>query len=121
MGNPLVHKSLCPNSCNARLRNKTLLTTVVAIFITLSGCDYGKRLSLLEKQNEELNVQIKKEQATADYDSQAKCSKDAKLWFNENWPRDKQTILLTYTNHYSKWQNKCFIVVEYHYRTDSKG
>jgi hypothetical protein len=45
-------------------------------------------------------------------------SKDAKAWFNENWAatsREKATTLLDFTNHYNTAQNKCFIVVEYHF------
>jgi hypothetical protein len=48
------------------------------------------------------------------YDFQAKCSKDARVWFNENWSRDKDTILLDFSNHYNIKQNKCFIFVWCH-------
>ena len=50
------------------------------------------------------------------YDLQVKCSKDAKAWFSENWsPTPKQTLSLDYRNHYNKSQNKCFILVDYHF------
>jgi hypothetical protein len=58
---------------------------------------------------------------TAEYYLKAKCSKDAKAWFNENWVRDKDTLLLDYRNHYNKNLNKCFIFVEYHYSSDKSG
>ena len=45
---------------------------------------------------------------------QEKCAKDAKDWFKENWQPDKNTLLLTYSNHYSKGYNVCFIAVEHH-------
>jgi hypothetical protein len=103
------------------VKSRTLLTTIGVGFLSVVGCDSGERIRQLEKQNEELKEQIKKEQAVADYDFQAKCGKDAKTWFNEGWPSDKDTILLTYTNHYNKVQNKCFILIEYHYRLDTNG
>jgi hypothetical protein len=85
--------------------------------LLLGGCD-SERISKLEKQNQELQSQVKKDRAVADYDLQAKCAGDSKVWFFENWSqRDKDTISLTYTNHYNKRLNKCFIMVEYHYST----
>lgn len=91
---------------------------LVSVLI-LSGCD-DERVAKLEKQNQELQAEvkeIKKDNAAAiSYDLQAKCSRDAKVWFNENWGRgEKGDLLLNYSNHYSKAQNKCFILVEYHY------
>jgi hypothetical protein len=88
----------------------------LATCLLLAGCDHEDRIGKLEKQNQELQAEIKKDHAAAEYDMQAKCAKDSRLWFNENWQRDKNTILLDYTNHYNKSQNKCFIEVEYHYR-----
>ncbi len=94
------------------------------LLVIAAGCD-TERVSKLEKENQELKADLLKkrsaESATADYDLQAKCSRDAKGWFNENWPRDKDTILLDFTNHYNKSMNKCFISVEYHYHTDKNG
>jgi hypothetical protein len=81
------------------------------------GCDTSERITRLEKQNQELQEKLKKENTVAEYDLQSKCSKDAKVWFNENSSRDKDTLLLTFTNHYNKKQNKCFILVEYHYNS----
>ena len=39
----------------------------------------------------------------------------AKAFFNEGWTRDKDTKLLTYTNHYNKAMNKCFLLAENHF------
>jgi len=66
----------------------------------------------------------KRDSAPADLDSRAKCSKDARTWFNENWAgtsREKDTALLDFTNHYNKKSNKCFIFVEYHYNSNLAG
>jgi hypothetical protein len=41
-----------------------------------------------------------------------------RAWFNGNWSRDKNTILLDFTNHYDAKLNKCFILVDYHYKSD---
>ena len=93
-----------------------LLIVLGTVFLMAIGCDSTERISRLEKQNEELQAEIKKSQATTDYDLQAKCSRDAKGWFTENWStQDKTTILLNFTNHYNKGLNKCFILVEYHF------
>jgi hypothetical protein len=98
--------------CSAMVR--PILIFAALIFVAMSGCD-SDRIGRLEKQNQELQAQIQKQQATANLDSQSKCAHDARSWFNENWRRDKDTRLLDYTNHYNKEKNKCFIVVEYHY------
>lgn len=80
-----------------------------------TGCDYPNRLANLEKQNRALQEEVNKRQTSTDYDLQVKCSRDAKEWFKENWSSDKDTILLDYHNHYNKNNNKCFILVEYHF------
>jgi hypothetical protein len=95
------------------MRRSILFIASTLIFAV--GCDTSDRLARLEKQNQELQVAVKGQQAVTDYDLQAKCSKDARAWFNENWSRDKDTILLDFTNHYNKTQNKCLVLVEYHY------
>jgi hypothetical protein len=91
------------------------LLTIGGICLLGTACDLEERVGRLEKQTQELQAEVKKDRATADYDLQAKCSKDAKAWFKENWPSDKDTLLLDYKNHYNKASNKCFIFVEYHF------
>jgi hypothetical protein len=89
------------------------------ILLPMFGCDADK-IAQLEKQNEELKAQMAKQNAAADFDLQAKCSTAARTWFNGNWAstsRDKDTILLDFTNHYNAKQNRCFILVEYHYNS----
>src|SRR5712671_5178525 len=106
----------------ARAMPKFLLLVGPAILLVATSCETSERISRLEKQNQELQTEVTKSQATADYDLQAKCSKDARAWFNENWGvRDKDTILLDFTNHYNKNQNKCYILIEFHYSTDQQG
>lgn len=83
----------------------------------LVGCD-ADRIAKLEKENADLKAKVEKRSAVVDYDFQAKCSKDARAWFNENWSADKDTILLTFVNHYDAKLNKCFVLVEYHYKSD---
>jgi hypothetical protein len=74
----------------------------------------------LEKQNKDLQsqlaVQSKDRNVTRNYDLQARCAKDAKSWFNENYRRDKDTTLLDFSNHYNLATNQCFIFVELHLR-----
>jgi hypothetical protein len=94
---------------------------VSMLAILLVGCDLPERVSRLEKQSQDLQAEVAKVRATSDYDLQAKCSKDARVWFNENWSRDKDTVLLDYSNHYNKKLNRCFISVEYHYDSNLGG
>jgi hypothetical protein len=89
---------------------------------TMCGCDHEERISRLEKENKDLRAEVDKTRDTvADYDLQAKCSKDARTWFNESWTRDKDTLLLDFSNHYNREKNKCFILVEYHYNAGVSG
>jgi hypothetical protein len=83
------------------------------LFLIATGCDVPDRVGKLEKQTSELRAEVEKARSAADLDSQAKCSKDAKAWFKEGWSADKDTLLLDYRNHYSKSQNKCFVLVQY--------
>lgn len=94
-----------------------------ALLLMGTGCDFDQRISHLEKQTQELQAKVVKESTVAEYDLQAKCSRDARTWFSENWSsaRDKSTTLLDYTNHYHKNLNKCFILVEYHYSVDASS
>jgi hypothetical protein len=80
----------------------------------LFGCDTDK-VARLERQNQELQALIQRQQVAANLELQSKCARDSKAWFRENWQRDKTTTLLDFTNHYNKEMNKCFIMVEYHY------
>jgi hypothetical protein len=104
---------------------RSLLLTRSTLFGVLlliaTGCDTPERITRLEKQNQELRAEVDKIRSASDYDLQAKCSRDAKGWFKENWTPDKATILLDFTNHYNKSLNKCFILVEYHYSEGSSG
>lgn len=102
------------------MRGFVLFGTVgLALFMT-AGCDVPDRVTRLEKETQELKAEVAKDHAaasaTANYDLQAKCSRDAKTWFTENWGKgDQDTIVLDHTNHYNKAMNKCFVSVEYHY------
>ncbi len=97
---------------------------MIALGVVLSvapGCDHAERISKLEKQTEELKAETKRNQAATEYDLATKCSRDGKAWFRENFPPDKDTITLTYTNHYNRSQNKCFLLVEWHYNLGKSG
>ena len=84
------------------------------LLLAATGCDIPERVAKLEKQNQELQAHLTKVSVAAEYDLQGKCSNEAKAWFNQNWSRDKDTLLLHFVNHYNKKLNKCFIVVEHH-------
>jgi hypothetical protein len=93
---------------------------LAGLLLITSGCGHDERIGRLEKQVGELQGEVKKNQAVVDYDLQAKCSKDARTWFNENWAGTK-AMLLDFSNHYDKALNKCFIFVEFHYEVGVGG
>jgi hypothetical protein len=84
----------------------------------VAGCD-SDRLAKLGKENADLKAKVEKQDAAVDYDLQAKCSKDARDFFNTG--RDKDTILLDFTNHYNGKLNKCFILAEHHFNSHLTG
>lgn len=91
----------------------------IALFLCFAlagfaGCD-AERINKLEKENQEMKAKLERSNVALEYDLQAKCGKDARTWFNENWSRDKNTTFLDFSNHYNAKQNKCFILVEFHY------
>ncbi|MFY9560859.1 MAG: hypothetical protein WAQ52_11545 [Terriglobales bacterium] len=95
---------------------------LLAAVISGTGCDHEDRLAKLEKQNQELQAEIKKrDNAAGDLQSQARCSKDAKTWFKENWPSGGNTLMVDYSNHYNKARNQCFAFVEYHFAVGTEG
>jgi hypothetical protein len=102
-----------------------VLAGAVGLILMIAGCDIPDRVSRLEKENQETKAELEKlraaRSATADYDLQAKCPRDAKTFFTEGFSRDKDTLLLDYSNHYNKAQNKCFISVEYHFQSGAGG
>jgi hypothetical protein len=99
------------------MRTTTMLLVPATCVLLLLGCDLDKSAKL-EKQVKDLQAK----QAAEEYDLRGKCSRDAKAWFQENWgSRDKDTILLTETNHYNKRLNKCFVLVEYHFNYQGQG
>jgi hypothetical protein len=95
---------------------RNVLTLFAAGIVLFSlGCN-NERTARLEKQNQELREQLKKSNAAAEFDMQEKCAREAKAWYQENYPPDKDTIMQTYSNHYNRAQNKCFIFIEWNYR-----
>lgn len=94
---------------------------VVILLSLICGCD-SEKATRLEKQNEDLQAQIRRQSAALDLDVQSQCSRAAGVWFKQRWKTgsDKDTILLDYTNHYNKAMNKCFINVEFHYHSGAR-
>src|ERR1035437_4437321 len=89
---------------------------IIALALLATGCDMPDRISKLEKQNQELQAQLKsrQKQQSVNLESQAKCAKDARDYFHINWEtRDPATKQQGYTNHYNKSSNKCFILIHY--------
>src|SRR6516225_4166184 len=89
----------------------------LALLSLLPACDDHARLNKLEKENTELRAKVEKQSASENFDLQQKCSQAAERFLMQGWRRDKDTILLHYTNHYNQKQNICVIYVEEHTRT----
>jgi hypothetical protein len=100
-----------------------VLVVALGALLVLIGCDHEDRIARLEKETQEVKTAQSDKNRVADYDLQAKCAKDARAWFNENWAgsRDKDTVLLDFRDHYNKKENKCFVLVEYHYNSNLAG
>jgi hypothetical protein len=98
---------------------KLLLVGGLSALFLLGGCDHEDRIARLEKEAKATKEAQSDKDRVADYDLREKCAKDARVWFNENWSRDKDTLLLDFRDHYKKSQNKCFIEVEFHYSNPS--
>jgi hypothetical protein len=93
------------------------LVLMVLTMMTGGGCDDPQRMTRLEKENADLKAQLSSEKnVTRNYDLEARCSKDARVWFGQNYSRDKDTTLLDFSNHYHVPSNQCYIFVEYHWR-----
>jgi hypothetical protein len=95
-----------------------------AVFLSLAlaillGCQDNVRLARLEKDNSDLKAQLQDKNKVRDYDLGVRCSKDAKAWFNQNYSRDKDTMMLDFQNHYNLASNQCFIFIEYHFSSNS--
>jgi hypothetical protein len=78
---------------------------VLSAFTTvllLAGCDDNEPLTKLEKQNQELQMQLK----SRDLDLQARRSADAQRKFDADWmTRDPTTIFLTHTSHWDMYKS----------------
>jgi hypothetical protein len=96
-----------------------ILSLIVAMIV--SGCDDPQRTVRLEKENADLKAQLNEKKVTRNYDLEARCSKDARVWFNQNFSRDKDTMLSSFSNHYHVPSNQCYIFVEYHWRQGVGG
>jgi hypothetical protein len=89
---------------------------LIVVLVVVSGCD-PQRAARLEKANADLTAQLKEKDVERNYELEARCSKDARVWFNQSFSRDKDTLLLDFHNHYRAASNQCFALVEYHWRT----
>ena len=95
------------------------ILSLIVTMLVVGACDDPQRAVRLEKENAELRTQLaqlNEKNLTRNYDLEARCSKDARVWFNQNYSRDKDTMLLDFSNHYHVPSNQCYIFVEYHWK-----
>jgi hypothetical protein len=98
---------------------------VCAVFTV--SCE-SSRIDKLEKQNQEILSQLRRQETVQDLDLQAKCAQSAKAYFAETRDEYRTSAFradilstLTYTDHYSKSLNKCLIRINNHQTVPSKG
>lgn len=84
---------------------------LTAAVILLLGCD-TERVRKLEAENQELRTRL----ASQDLNLQDMCAREAKKFFQESATKDDETLLLEYSNHYSRKLGKCFIEVNYNWK-----
>jgi hypothetical protein len=113
---PLFYSLSVLNFCAMKRLIALLVAGAICVFV---GCD-SEKIASLEKKNKELQAQLDK-QKLGNLESQAKCSRDAKVWFSEQWQRDKSTLVLDYKTHYNEKMNRCFILVEFNYDVSKSG
>lgn len=89
---------------------------ILFVALGLGGCDQG-RIAKLEQQQQAMQAQLTQMRQAGELDLQAKCSTVARDYLAREWPSgDPSILLLTQTNHYNRTQNKCFILIEYHFK-----
>jgi len=94
---------------------KRIASILCLVLTGIAGCD-ADRVAKLEKDNVELKARVDQQKAALEYDLQAKCAKDAKEWFRDNYPPDKDTVTLIYIDHYNRKLNTCFIRAAFQFR-----
>ncbi len=67
------------------------ILSLVLAMLAVSGCDDLQRPARLEKENADLKAQLKERDSqlkekdvSRNYELEARCSKDARVWFNQN-------------------------------------
>lgn len=80
---------------------------MVGLILFGAGCNQDK-IARLEKENKELAAKLDAAVKTANLDLQAKCAQEARLAYNESGL--KKDALSSYTNHYNRTLNKCFVM-----------
>lgn len=91
---------------------------LAALLTSLTGCDSSDRIAALEKQTQQLQEDVKKISQSSEYDLQEKCEKEARDFFKREWEsagRDRTTLVLEFTNHYSRKENRCFMRIDFRY------
>jgi len=77
---------------------------IVAVLALSAVACNQERLAILEKENHELTVKLQK----ANLDLQEKCAQAAAAYIRSD-RADRDTVSLTYSNHYNLRLNHCFI------------
>src|SRR5579863_4797983 len=118
----IVGQALHPRTRNVRVRprpwdREDLLKILIHAFcfvavVIMAGCGRGPRMTQPDEQSEEFAAYLARNSAAIEFELQSQCSKDAKLWFEDDFSSDTDTMLMNFSDHYNKKQNKCFLLVK---------
>jgi uncharacterized lipoprotein YehR (DUF1307 family) len=87
--------------------------TMVYVF-SLTSCDHEQRSGKSKSGVWEPKLDQNKLDGYSSQDPRAKCADDARTWFNDYQPHEKNIELLKYIYHYK--ENKCFEMVFCNYK-----
>jgi hypothetical protein len=89
--------------------------SLFVLVVALGGCSYkndSNQITQLQKQNQDLQIQLAKQPPISDLDLQAKCSAKAKDFF-DNYKQQNlgYNDIYGYENHYNSKLGKCYILI----------
>ncbi len=91
------------------MKKLLFIAMIACVPLFLTGCAKDDQISQLQKQNQDLQAQLAKQQSN-DFDLQSKCSQQAKV-FLDYFEGGKSAENISYENHFNQKLNKCFVLI----------